>query len=171
MPELLLLRHAKSAWDQPGLADHERPLAPRGVKAAKRMGKAMRELGLVPDLAICSTAVRARQTWELALAALGGEVETRYLKGLYLGSPGQMLAVIRRQPVRCRRLLLVAHDPGIHALATSLAGEGEAADLERLRAKFPTGALAQIELSGAGWQEVGMRQGRLLRLIRPKDLG
>lgn len=170
MPELLLLRHAKSAWDQPGLADHERPLAPRGSKAAKRIGRALRELGLVPDLALCSTALRARQTWELVLDALGAGVETRYLKGLYLASPAQMLAVIRRQPASLKRLLLLAHDPGMHALAVGLVAEGEAADLERLKAKFPTGAVAQIALPGEGWQDAGARPGRLVRLIRPKDL-
>lgn len=170
MPELLLLRHAKSAWDQPGLEDHERDLAPRGVKAAKRMGRAMRDQGLVPDLALCSTAVRARRTWELVTAALGREVPSRHIDELYLAPAGRLLEIVRRQPKACRRLLLVAHDPGMQALAVQLAGEGEAELLEQLRAKLPTGALARITFDGDDWKTVAAGRGRLVQLLRPRDL-
>jgi phosphohistidine phosphatase len=170
MLELLLLRHGKSAWDRPGLDDHERDLAPRGAKAAKRMGRVLRDMGWRPDLVLCSTAVRARRTWELAAAAWGKEVETRYLKGLYLAPAERLLEVIRRQPKACRRLLLIGHDPGLHALAVLLAGAGDAAELERLRAKLPTAALARIGFDGDDWTAVEPGRGRLLQLIRPRDL-
>jgi phosphohistidine phosphatase len=170
MLELLLLRHAKSAWDRPGLEDHERDLAPRGVKAAKRMGKVLRDKGWRPDLVLCSTALRARRTWELAAAALGADVETRYERGLYLAPAERLLETTRGQPGSCRRLLLVGHDPGMHVLAVQLAGHGGADNLDRLRAKLPTGALARLAFDADEWSAVAAGQGRLLELIRPREL-
>jgi phosphohistidine phosphatase len=170
MLELLLLRHAKSAWDQPGLDDHERDLAPRGVAAAKRMGRVLRDEGWRPDLVLCSTAIRARHTWDLAAAALGAEPEVKHLDGLYLASAGRLLEAIRRQPPACRRMLLIGHNPGMQALAVRLADDGQAEDLASLRAKLPTAALVRLAFTGDDWRAVGDGRGRLMQLIRPREL-
>lgn len=168
MLELLLLRHAKSDWGQPDLADHDRGLAPRGLKAAKRMGRLLCSRGLAPDLALCSTAVRAQRTWEVAAAELGEMPPCRLLRSLYMATPAQMLAAIRRQSTSVGRLMLIGHDPGIHQLALQLAIGGEREDMAALQAKFPTAALAWLRLEAASWQDI--EHGRLAGFFRPRDL-
>lgn len=170
MLELLLLRHAKSRWDEPGAGDHERDLAPRGVKAAERMGRLLVEMGIVPDRAICSTALRAARTWELAAAATGMSLPTLFDDRLYLAAPERMLAVAGERGGDARRLLLVGHDPGIHRLAARLAVAGDEAELAALAAKFPTGALAHLELPVAAWSELADQRGRLLGFWTPRRL-
>lgn len=168
--ELLLLRHAKSAWDDPSAADHDRDLAPRGVKAAKRMGRELVARGLLPDLILCSTARRARRTLELALRAFATPPPIRELRSLYLAPPGRSLAIVQRQAATARRLMLVGHDPGMHALARRLAGGGAPEALASLAAKFPTGACARIGFVAAEWSDVVPGSGRLLDFICPRDL-
>ena len=170
MLELLLLRHAKSRWDEPGAGDHERDLAPRGVKAAERMGRLLVEMGLTPDLVICSTARRAARTWELAAAMVDTAIPTLFDDRFYLAAPERMLAVIRERGGDARRLLLVGHDPGIHRLALDLAAAGDKAELAALAAKFPTGALARFELPVAAWRELAGQRGRLLGFWTPRGL-
>lgn len=164
MLELLLLRHAKSDWSRPETGDHDRDLAPRGLKAARRMGRLLRKRRLVPDLVLCSTALRAQRTWEIAAAELDRPPPRRDLRGLYLATPSQMLAAIRRQ--QPGRLLLVGHDPGMHQLALQLAATGEPEALETLRAKFPTAALAWLQLPAASWRDAG--PGHLAGFFRPR---
>ncbi len=169
--ELWLLRHAKSAWDVPGLDDHDRDLAPRGLEAAPRMGRRMAELGLVPDLVLCSTARRARRTWDLVAAELPRPAEVRHLESLYLASPAVLLRAVRGQPDSIRRLLLVGHDPGLHRLALLLVGADDPeARASGLVAKFPTGALCRIGLEVEGWAAVEAGRGRLLAFLKPREL-
>jgi phosphohistidine phosphatase len=169
--ELWLLRHAKSAWDVPGLDDHDRDLAPRGLEAAPRIGRRMAELALVPDLVLCSTARRAARTWELVAAALPRPVEVRHQESLYLASPAELLRTVREQPDGVHRLLLVGHDPGLHRLALLLVGEDSGEALASgLLAKFPTGALCRIGLEVEGWAGVDARSGRLLAFLKPREL-
>jgi phosphohistidine phosphatase len=171
MLDLLLLRHAKSRWDEQGVADHARDLAPRGVKAARRMGQLLRERGLVPDLVLCSTARRASQTWQLASESLGTEVPIRFDERLYLASPSRMISVARELGAAAGRLLLVGHDPGLHRLAASLAAEGEEKLREQLAAKFPTAALAHLAIDVASWAGFTGQPGRLRGFWRPRDFG
>ena len=171
MLELLLLRHAKSRWDQPATADHDRGLAPRGEKAARRMGRLLREQGLTPDLVLCSTALRAARTWELASAELDAPPPLRRERKLYLAAPERMIAVAREGGGEARRLLLVGHDPGMHRLAVHLAATGDAALRDSLAAKFPTGGLALLALDLAAWAEFHGQAGELRGFWRPRDLG
>jgi phosphohistidine phosphatase len=170
MRELLLLRHAKSRWDEPGTDDHDRGLAPRGVAAAVRMGRLLAEEGLVPDRVLCSTARRALHTWELAAPALPTAPAPHPLRSLYLAVPGRLLEVIRRQDAGARRVLLVGHNPGLETLARSLAGAGRSKDLKRLGEKFPTGALAHLVFEAPDWKDVGPGRGQLAGFHRPRDL-
>jgi phosphohistidine phosphatase len=172
MLELLLLRHAKSTRDgSPDEDDHARDLTRRGTAAAARMGRLLREADAVPDLALCSTATRARRTWELAAAELGREVPVRHLRTLYLAPPSRLLETVRRQEADVGRLLLVGHNPGLHGLAMALSREGEPDLLAALRSAFPTAALARIGFDAVGWADVGAGTGRLLGYWRPRDAG
>jgi len=170
MRELLLLRHAKSAWDVPGLDDHDRDLAPRGVEAVPRMGRLIEDEGWRPDLVLCSTATRARRTLDLAMGEFAVAPEVKHLKSLYLASPGQLLAVIRRQADDTGRLLLVGHNPGMETLARRLVRASSTKPLRRLERKFPTAALARIGFDADHWSDIEEGQGDLLAFIRPKDL-
>jgi phosphohistidine phosphatase len=171
MLELLLLRHAKSRWDQPGAADHGRDLAPRGLKAARRMGALLRERDLAPDLVLCSTARRAMHTWHLAAAALGADPPVRFDDRLYLAAPERIITVVRERGGETGRLLLVGHDPGMHRLAMRLAVTGDARLREALAAKFPTAGLALLALDLAAWSEFDRQTGELRGFWRPRDLG
>jgi phosphohistidine phosphatase len=147
---LYLLRHAKSSWDEPGLADHDRPLAPRGRRAAKAMGRYLREQGIEPEVILCSSATRARQTLE-RLGLSGARIEP----GLYAADAATLRGFIPEGD----SAMLIGHNPGLHDLALSLARSGPR--LDELAAKFPTGALATIELD----------TGELIDFVRPRDLG
>lgn len=170
MPELLLMRHAKSDWKDRSLEDFDRPLAPRGRRAAPLMGRWLAAQGLVPDLVLCSSARRAVETVELLLTALASRPETSRLKTLYLAPPSRLLAVLRRQGLDRRRILLVAHNPGLQGLAVALAGQARGADAaqRRLAEKFPTAAVARFRVED--WPMLGEAPARLMDFVRPRDL-
>jgi phosphohistidine phosphatase len=162
---LYLLRHAKSSWDEPSPPDAERPLAPRGRKAAKRIaGYAERE-GIRPDLVICSPALRARQTLERVAPALG-EPEVAFDERLYGASEGQLLARLREVPASVGTVLLLGHNPGIAQLLALLVGAGQP-----VPAEVPTGALASLSFDAAGWWELGPGTGSLDAFVVPRELG
>tara|TARA_R110001592_G_scaffold180320_1_gene422559 strand:- start:2995 stop:3567 length:573 start_codon:yes stop_codon:yes gene_type:complete len=167
---LLLLRHAKSDWAEPGRDDIDRPLAPRGRDAAPRIGRYLSAEGLIPDQVLCSTARRAQETWDLVAAELGCEVPVHFNKGLYAVSSAALLAAVRRVPDDCGRLLLIGHNPEIEDLAHRLAGTGKAKALASLAEKYPTGALAEIRFARDSWTQVGEGTGTLDRFVRPRDL-
>src|SRR5688500_14503097 len=127
MIELLLFRHGKSRWDEPGVEDHDRSLAPRGEKAAARLGRLLATERLVPDLVLCSTARRAVQTWELAGAALlPAAPRVIHSRELYMAPPGRLSDLVRRHGGNVPRLMVVGHNPGLHAFAVRLVGKGDA---------------------------------------------
>jgi phosphohistidine phosphatase len=167
MRDLYLLRHAKSSWDDPRQDDHERPLAPRGVASMKAIAKHLRREGVAPDLVLCSSARRARETLERVLPALGDatiEVED----GLYTFDASILLRRIHRVPAAVRSLMLVGHNPAMQDLAGELAAGGKT--LPRLRTKFPTGALATIEIPRATWLRLKPGDAQLRAFVTPKDL-
>jgi len=170
MLELLLFRHAKSRWDQPGAEDHDRDLAPRGEAAAPRMGALIASEKLLPDAVLCSTARRAARTWQLAASELESPPPVIHLRELYLAAPGALLEAVRRHGGPARRLLLVGHNPGLHALALELAGAGDPDLRDRSAEKFPTAALARLAFDGTRWRDLALRSGTLLGYWRPRDL-
>jgi phosphohistidine phosphatase len=169
MHQLLLLRHAKSSWDDAKLADRDRPLNKRGRRAATLIRTAMRNLGLAPDVILVSPSRRTQET----LAALEPWDDTPIVEPvdvLYLATAPQLLEVVRGARETVRSLMLIGHNPGLHEFATMLTPAGsvtEAAQL--LRSGFPTGALAEFGLAGA-WQSLGAGGGQLVRFVRPRDL-
>lgn len=169
MVTLSFFRHAKSAWDQPGLSDFERALAPRGENAAPRMGRYMAENDLEPEIVLCSTAKRASQTLELALPEFKSAPEVRYVEALYHAGSQQMFELVRKLPETCSHAMLVGHNPGMHALAFDLTGSGDEALIHRLGMKFPTAALATINFDG-GWDSVMPGDGKLSCFMVPREL-
>jgi len=165
-----LLRHAKSSWDDAALADFDRPLATRGLKAGPRMGKELARRGWLPDAALVSAARRTRQTWDLVASELPGPPKPDFRKALYDAPAGQLLAELRGVPDSVGTLLMVAHNPGLQDLALDLADDGsDISAAERLRAKLPTGALARFVFDGK-WNGLGPGTARLTHFIDPKSL-
>lgn len=137
--------------------------------AAPRMGLFMAEGALVPDVVLCSTARRARQTVELALATLDGEVEVRFADGLYHAGPADMIRLVRGLGEAYRHAMLVGHNPGMQALAMELAGNGDASAIEAVSMKFPTAGLAVIDFD-CGWADIAPGRGRLRLFMTPRRL-
>jgi phosphohistidine phosphatase len=171
MKTLLLLRHAKSDWDDISLDDHERPLNPRGLKAAPRMGQLMRDLGMIPELCLSSTAVRSRDTTTLAIDALGHDVPTEFVEKLYSFGEGEAIEeVIAAQGGDASPLLIVAHNPAMQALAVRLCDGGDVTGLAQMRMKYPTAGLARIDFDIENWSELPGKTGTLVNFWRPRDI-
>ena len=169
MKTLVLMRHAKSAWEDPELPDFDRPLAPRGRKAAPRMGAWLRSAGYMPDIVLCSAAKRARETLDLIASSLPKGVKIEMRRELYMAVPREILNLIAKAPAGAATALVVGHNPGLGNFATWLAGSGDAEQLAKLSKKFPTGAIAVLQFPVEDWAEIGGEGGRLLAFVRPRD--
>jgi phosphohistidine phosphatase len=167
MKTLYLLRHAKSSWDDAGLPDHDRPLAPRGRRATKALAKHLRHEGIAPALVLCSSARRARETLDGIAPALGEEVEVQVESDLYGATEDDLLDRLRAIPDAVASAMLVGHNPAIQALALDLAASGP--ELDRIAHKYPTGALATLTFDGS-WGELGPGAAELVAFVSPKDL-
>jgi len=162
-----LLRHAKSSWDDDRLADADRPLAPRGERAADAMATYIDDAAVRPELVLCSPALRARQTLEHVRASLG-EPEVVIDPQLYTFEADPLLVRLRAVPDAVAAVMIVGHNPAFHDLAAMLARTGDR--LADLAAKYPTGALAEIELDAPSWSAVGAGGGVLTRFVTPRML-
>ena len=170
MLTLSLLRHAKSSWSNPTLPDRDRPLATRGVTDAPLMGKAMAERGIDPELVLCSSARRTRDTLDLVLPELRVEPKVDYIDALYHASPEEMLEMLHGIQPGANRVMLVGHNPEIQAFALDLVGAGPKHFRDRLSMKFPTAGLAVINFASGLWKSVGVNSGTLNLFLSPKDL-
>lgn len=174
MRRLLLLRHAKSSWDRDDLDDAVRPLSARGERAAPVIGRHIGAKGLVPDLVLCSTAERARQTLELAAAEwerkAGEHAKVAMRASLYLASAKELLATVRRLDDDIKSVMIVGHNPGLAAFAGLLSGDGDPLSLKTMATKFPTAALAVVDLEARSWKKTSPGSGFLRSFVRPKDL-
>lgn len=166
---LYLLRHAKSSWEDPGVADHDRPLNPRGRQAAERLAEHFRKESIRPQLVLCSSAVRAVQTLAPISAAVGLADRTEVDPGLYVAAARDLLDRLRELDERVSSVLLVAHNPGLQHLALVLAGDDPAV-VARLSEKFPTGALADVVFESNGWSDLAPGLSRVASLTFPRDL-
>jgi phosphohistidine phosphatase len=170
MLTLSLLRHAKSSWKNPTLPDRERPLATRGVTDAPLMGKAMAERGIDPELVLCSSARRTRDTLALVLPELKVEPKVVYEDALYHASPQAILEMLRGIQPGANRVMLVGHNPEIQSFALDLVGSGPKHFRDRLREKFSTAGLAVINFPSGLWTSVEVNSGTLNLFLSPKDL-
>jgi phosphohistidine phosphatase len=162
MKTLLILRHAKSSWDKPDIADHDRPLNKRGKRDAPRMGQLLRDEGLLPDLILSSTARRARKTAEAVAEASGYLGEIEYTGDFYPGDPSDYIETLRQAPDDLDRIMVVGHNPGLEDLLETLTGESE---------HLTTSALAQVSLPIGSWQALDDEtEGKLVNLWRVKEL-
>ena len=158
---LYLLRHLKSSWDDVSLADRDRPLAPRGRKAGKRMARYLQRAGVAPELVLCSPATRTRETLDAIRVALDGP-EVRFEERLYAASDDELLDALRGVDPGVGSVLVIAHNPGLEDLAASLSGT--------VQEKFPTGALATLAFDGA-WNELAPGVCKLTGFVVPRELG
>jgi phosphohistidine phosphatase len=163
---LYLLRHAKSSWKEPGIPDHDRPLAPRGKRAAKAMAEHVREQGVRPDLVLCSTATRARQTFE-RVEPLGAR-EVHIERELYGADAATLLARLRDVPGSVGSVMMIGHNPGLEDLALVLARPAPGRD--ELATKFPTGALATLAFKDREWASLERGTAELVDFVRPREL-
>ncbi|MGW1229479.1 SixA phosphatase family protein [Streptomyces sp. NPDC001478] len=164
---IVLLRHAKAEWSND--SDHERPLAERGRKDAPVAGRKLADSGIAFDLALCSTAARTRETWKLAVHEMPERPRTVYEERIYEASPGELIALLNETPDEVRDLLVIGHNPGMHAVADALSGDAEGDALARMsRGGFPTAAFAVVAFTG-GWKTVEHGVGTLVEYWTPND--
>jgi phosphohistidine phosphatase len=157
---LYLLRHAKSSWDDATLDDRERPLGGRGRKAARLISQRLRNDGVSPELVLCSPARRTQETLERVDPTGERVIED----GLYTATAGSLIERLNRVPDEVNSVMLIGHNPALQQLVLALSGPNDAVE-----AKFPTGALATLELD-CSWSELEPGRARLTGLLRPKDL-
>ena len=161
MKTLLLLRHAKSSWGDSSASDFDRPLAPRGIADAPRIGRALRQQGPLPDLILSSPALRATQTIE-AVAQAAGLVSPQFDESLYGASAGELLEIVTHIPAASSCAMLVGHNPGFEELLSRLTDSSH---------EMPTAALACVGLKNESWADVEYGSGKLAWFITPKTLG
>jgi phosphohistidine phosphatase len=167
---LYLLRHAKSSWKDPDLADFDRPLNGRGRRSAKLIAHYMERRGMHPAVVLCSAAERTRQTLDLVHPTLGGNCRVEVRDGLYLADPKTILAELAGLDDDIPSALVIAHNPGLHDLALALATTGEARLMEEMKEKFPTGTLVVLTSEANRWSDLARGGAHLEDFIRPKIL-
>jgi phosphohistidine phosphatase len=174
MRRLLLLRHAKTESDSPSGNDWDRRLDARGNADAAEIGRWLAgRRDLLPDLALVSTAVRARATWDIVERALASAAQHHavHLPDLYGAEPAQILAIIRAAAADDpKRLMLIGHNPGFHEVALSLTGGGDAAARAALADNLPTSGLAVLDFAVDSWDDVSFRGGQLRQFVSPRLL-
>jgi phosphohistidine phosphatase len=168
MRRLYLLRHAKSSWKDTSLPDHDRPLAGRGRRAAKAIASHLREQGIEPELLLCSTARRARETLDRIEPGLGTPT-IRVERELYAASAPTLLERLRSVPDTVESVMLIGHNPGLQDLAADLARPSPT--VSELATKYPTAALATLVFPASSWKELDHDSAELVALVRPRELG
>ena len=164
----MLLRHAKSDW--PDVSDQARPLAKRGRRDAPAVGRWLRDHGYLPDVVVCSTARRTRQTWELIAPVLDGSPSVTFEPRAYDASALTLLYLVQELPSQYRSALLIGHNPAVSELANSLVAPPAADDAPPPpRLSFPTAAVAVLEFTG-DWPALAPAQARLEAFTAPADL-
>ena len=170
MKTLYLYRHAKSSWKDPTLADFERPLNGRGRRAAKSMAVYMAKHRLVPDIIVCSSARRTRETLGMVRDALGGDIPTRVDDALYMASAADLLRQVHHLDDGLASAMIIGHNPGLQDLALRLTGGGKPEPRNRMRSKFPTAALAVLICPGRHWRAMKPDGATLKTFVCPRDL-
>ncbi|WP_019545511.1 SixA phosphatase family protein [Streptomyces sulphureus] len=163
---IVLFRHAKADW--PEVPDHERPLAERGRREAPETGEWLAEHGPLPELTLCSTATRARETWKLAVHQFPRRPRTVYEERLYEAPPGQIIEVLNEAPEDMENVLVVGHNPGMQSVAGLLAGSADQEARARLERGFPTSAVAVLRFTGS-WKSLEAGSAELTDFWSPQE--
>ena len=162
MKRLLIMRHAKSSWKDDGLTDHERPLKKRGKNDAQLMGKLLKSKKIVPDLIICSTAQRAKETAEVLAESMKFKENITFSDALYMAEPSDILNEIASHAAKEKTIMVIGHNPGSEALVQILTGKVES---------LPTASIAYVTAKIDDWKEIEKNDSlKLKNLWRPKDL-
>ena len=169
MRQLHLLRHAKSSWDDDG-DDHARPLNRRGREAARAIGENLPKVVSGFDLVLCSSALRTRETAELALSGFKPPPKIRYEDGLYLASREVLMQRLQEIDERYDAVIVIGHNPGLHELAMALATPDSIGFSTLVNGKFPTGVRCRFVI-GTGWAEINSTRHRLVDYVTVKSLG
>ena len=170
MKTIFLLRHAKSSWDDVRLDDFDRPLSSRGIKSCKKMGKYLKKNKLIPDIVYCSSAIRAKQTWEVVNRIVEIKENILYEDSLYMSDFSNFINIIKKTKNNFKNLMIVSHNPGIENLALELSKDKNNEIYEKINIKFPTGALIIIKFDLNNWSKVDCKKGKLYEFIKPKEL-
>jgi phosphohistidine phosphatase len=165
---VILLRHGKSSWSDSTVADIDRPLAPRGERASKRIAKYMRRKRIRPALVLCSPSLRTRQTLKAIEPSLGPRCPVELEPQLYAASKRELLERLQALPESVSSVMLIGHNPGLHNLALVLASRG--ADLPQLEQKFPTGVLATLAVHSESWAALRPGDTELVDYVVPRQL-
>ena len=165
--ELLLVRHVKSAWDDPSLADHDRPVAPRGMKALRHLREYLKRTDYRPNVVLCSSSRRTVDTLDGIRAALPKRASIEVADELYLANADTLLARLRALDDAIRCAMVVGHNPAIEDLAERLVGSGDTSLRAQLAAKVPTGALVALSFDGA-WMDLGAGAAHLDAVFLPR---
>ncbi len=183
---LYLLRHAKSEWDNPADHDHDRPLAQRGIKSARKIGEYLHNQQVDVDMILCSTALRTRQTLSLARSMWKTNAPTHFDRTYYLSGYPEILQTIRKigtdhcpsqqlekkenLPETIRKVLYIGHNPDIEMLAYYLAEQCRGEDALNIKSKYPTGGFSSFTIHAQGWNDITPAVTVLNHFIRPKDI-
>lgn len=170
MKRLTILRHAKSSWDDRSLDDFDRPLNERGWKAARRMGREISKRGMKFDFVLASTAARVRQTIDGLGEDYRLEAPIRFEPRIYMARASELLELVAAIPQEAESALLVGHNTAVERLVIKLSSDDEEGLRARVQEKFPTAALAAIELPIERWNDVEPNIGQVVELIFPKEL-
>lgn len=172
MKTLTVLRHAKSGWDEPAARDFDRIVNDRGKRAAKTIGEYARTQGLKFDMIVASPAARVVDTLDIFQTAMGNEnLEPKWDRRIYLASSASLLDVLRDIPDSATDVLMVGHNPGLEDLLLELVPDSKDEPLRAVpEEKFPTAALARLELPISKWADVAVRSAHITHMVRPRDL-
>lgn len=170
MRRLLLMRHAKSSWATPGQLDFDRPLAPRGLKAASRIARYIADHGIAPDAVICSPARRTRTTLDLMLGILPAPEAVRYEKALYEGTAVALIGIVRSSSDEHPTVMVVGHNPGIQDAVLLLVAPVDRPLHHEIAAKYPTGAVAVVTFPCDRWADAAPGSGNLEAFVTPRGL-
>lgn len=166
---LYILRHAKAETGAPHQDDHTRKLVERGEEAARIVGAYMFRKGIKPDKVFCSDAARTRATWT-QIEGIDPAPNVEFTRKLYMASANEMMQLLATLPEAVKTVLLIAHNPGVHQLCLKLAHTGNEKTLDTMFLKFPTCALASIDLGDAPWRDIANARGALLDFVTPHTL-
>ena len=169
MKTLTLLRHAKSGWDDSVARDFDRPLNPKGHKAARTMGRHLRQAGYAFDHVVASPAVRVVETLAQVEDGYGRSLDAEWDRRIYLASAATLLDIVHELPDMAGHVLLVGHNPGLEDLALLLTPDDGNPFRDAIEAKYPTGSVTQMTLPGR-WIEAERGAATLTRFTRPRDL-
>jgi phosphohistidine phosphatase len=170
MKTLTLLRHAKSGWDDPVARDFDRPLNPKGQRAAAMVGRHMKSLGLAFDHVVASPAVRVVETLDQVSHGYGSDLAPAWDQRIYLASAATLLDVVHDLPAGAGHVLLAGHNPGLEELVLLLVPDDGAALRDEVEVKFPTATLAEMTFAADHWGDVRAGAAMLTRFVRPRDL-